>query len=136
MHSWEIKITYFSGLFISFVKTIKLSEQNADFFERVYAVVELIPTGRVTSYGAIANYLGATRSSRMVGWAMNAAHRIPTIAAHRVVNRNGMLTGKHHFEDPTAMQKALESEGQEVIDDKIVNFKEVFWNPVIELSIE
>lgn len=118
------------------VKTIKLSEQNADFFERVYAVVTLIPSGRVTSYGAIANYLGSKRSSRMVGWAMNGAHRFPSIAAHRVVNRNGMLTGKHHFEDPTAMQSALEGEGHVIVEDKIVGFSAVFWNPSLELKIE
>ena len=86
------------------MKTIKLSEENADFFDRVYEVVKLIPLGRATSYGAIANYLGAKRSSRMVGWAMNAAHTKPEIPAHRVVNRNGQLTGKMHFQTPTLMQ--------------------------------
>ena len=92
------------------MKTIRLSEENADFFDRVYQVVELIPRGRATSYGAIANYLGAKRSSRMVGWAMNAAHSNPNIAAHRVVNRNGLLTGKMHFETPISMENKLKED--------------------------
>jgi methylated-DNA-protein-cysteine methyltransferase related protein len=117
------------------MKTIKLSEQNADFFERVYAVVLLIPSGRATSYGAIANYLGAKRSSRMVGWAMNAAHSNPDIPAHRVVNRNGMLTGKMHFETPETMQLRLEAEGISVEKDAILDWEKVFWNPIIELTL-
>jgi methylated-DNA-protein-cysteine methyltransferase-like protein len=109
----------------------KLSDS---FFENVYDVVRLIPHGRVTSYGSIAEYLGLRGSARMVGWAMNASHtEVTCIPAHRVVNRNGLLTGKHHFGSPNIMQQLLESEGIEVIDDKIVRFNEVFWNPMIEL---
>lgn len=106
-----------------------LNEKNKDFFEKVYAVVKLIPKGRVTSYGAIANYLSAKKASRMVGWAMNAAHSNPEIPAHRVVNRNGLLTGKMHFSTPSVMQERLEAEGIEIIEDKIQNFKTHFWNP-------
>ena len=106
-----------------------------DFFTRVYAVVAQIPHGRVTSYGAIAKYLGAARSSRMVGWAMNAAHSAEhNVPAHRVVNRNGDLTGKAHFSTPTLMQEMLESEGLVVVDDRIQNFKDHFWDPVLELG--
>jgi methylated-DNA-protein-cysteine methyltransferase-like protein len=115
------------------VKPIKLSEQNADFFERVYEVVKLIPEGRVTSYGAIANYLGAKRSSRMVGWAMNAAHQHPEIPAHRVVNRQGLLTGKMHFADPNEMEQRLALEGINVVNDQVQDFKTVYWNPIEEL---
>lgn len=95
----------------------------------------LIPKGRVTSYGAIANYLGAKRSSRMVGWAMNASHIDKKIPAHRVVNRNGLLTGKAHFGHPNQMQRLLEKEGIEVKKDKIVNFKKHFWDPEVELKL-
>jgi methylated-DNA-protein-cysteine methyltransferase-like protein len=116
------------------VKPIKLSEQNADFFERVYEVVKLIPEGRVTSYGAIANYLGAKRSSRMVGWAMNAAHQHPEIPAHRVVNRQGLLTGKMHFADPNEMEQRLALEGINVVNDQVQDFKTVYWNPIEELA--
>lgn len=108
-----------------------------DFFQRVYEVVKLIPFGRATSYGAIAKYLGSGRSARMVGWAMNASHTaLDSIPAHRVVNRNGVLSGKHHFGGSDMMQQLLESEGIEVADDKIINFKKVYWDPVIELKIE
>ena len=103
------------------------------FFENVYEVVKLIPEGRVTSYGAIAKYLGAARSSRMVGWAMNASHAEKGVPAHRVVNREGLLSGKNHFETPMAMQELLEAEGVEVKEDKIVNFKAFFWDPTEEL---
>lgn len=116
------------------MKPIKLSEQNADFFERVYEVVKLIPEGRVTSYGAIANYLGAKRSSRMVGWAMNAAHQHPEIPAHRVVNRQGLLTGKMHFADPNEMEQRLALEGINVVNDQVQDFKTVYWNPIEELA--
>ncbi len=112
-----------------------LNERHKDFFQNVYDVVRLIPKGRVTSYGAIAKYLGAARSSRMVGWAMNAAHSNPDIPAQRVVNRNGLLTGKMHFSTPNRMQELLESEGIEVKEDKISNFKDVFWDPCLELEI-
>ena len=117
------------------VKPIKLSEANADFFDRVYQVVELIPKGRATSYGAIAKYLGAKSGSRMVGWAMNAAHNLPHIPAQRVVNRNGQLTGKMHFETPVRMEELLRLDGIEVLNDQIVNWKEVFWDPMIELEV-
>ena len=105
-----------------------MSKQN-DFFNRVYEVVKQVPYGRVTSYGAIAKYLGAARSSRMVGYAMNAAHGLPEVPAHRVVNRNGVLTGKHHFPGRNLMQQLLESEGIEVQDDQVVKFKSLFWDP-------
>jgi methylated-DNA-protein-cysteine methyltransferase-like protein len=108
-----------------------------DFYEKVYEVVRLIPPGRVTSYGAIAAFLGSTQSSRMVGWAMNNAHfQEKYVPAHRVVNRNGLLTGKHHFGTSTAMQEFLEAEGVKVIDDQIIDFEKHFWNPASELEIE
>lgn len=110
--------------------------KHADFFESVYAVVQLIPHGRATSYGAIAKYLGSAKSSRMVGWAMNAAHSKPEVPAHRVVNRNGLLTGKHHFSTPTRMQELLEMEGIHVINDQIQNFNNVYWNPEKELCFD
>lgn len=118
------------------VKPIKLSEANADFFDRVYQVVRLIPKGRATSYGAIAKYLGTKSGSRMVGWAMNAAHDLEDVPAQRVVNRNGMLTGKMHFETPTKMEELLKQDGVEVQDDKIVNWKEIFWDPLTELQFD
>ena len=108
---------------------------KSDFFENVYEVVKLIPNGRVTSYGAIASYLGSKQSSRMVGWAMNAAHKLKEVPAHRVVNRNGCLTGKHHFETVHRMQELLEEEGVTVEEDQIVNFKQLFWNPTKELEL-
>ena len=108
-----------------------------DFYDRVYEVVRLIPPGRVTSYGAIAAYLGSGQSSRMVGWAMNNAHgQEKYVPAHRVVNRNGLLTGKHHFGTSNAMQELLEAEGIKVEDDQILNFDKHFWNPVTELAME
>jgi methylated-DNA-protein-cysteine methyltransferase-like protein len=107
-----------------------------DFFHQVYEVVKLIPRGRATSYGAIAKYLGSAKSSRMVGWAMNAAHSKPEIPAHRVVNRNGMLSGKAHFGSPTRMQELLEAERIEVKNDQIQNFKVVFWDPEQELGFD
>jgi methylated-DNA-protein-cysteine methyltransferase related protein len=107
---------------------------EADFFQRVYEVVKLVPPGRATSYGAIARYLGSARSSRMVGWAMNQSHSQPEIIpAHRVVNRNGMLTGKHFFGGSQIMQELLESEGLTIEDDSIVDFQRVFWDPSKEL---
>ena len=114
---------------------MKLSEKNKDFFVNVFDVVRLIPEGRVTSYGAIAKYLGAPRSSRMVGWAMNASHQEVGIPAHRVVNRNGLLTGKAHFQPPEAMEKQLKEEGVTVIDDQIQNFSAIFWDPSEELKL-
>lgn len=103
----------------------------------VYEVVKQIPPGRITNYGAIAHYLGSGRSSRMVGWAMNGAHSQPDfIPAHRVVNRNGVLTGKHHFQTATKMQELLEQEGIKVENDTVVDFEKWFWNPAVELEID
>lgn len=104
-----------------------------NFFESVYEVARRIPYGRVTSYGAIAKYLGAARSARMVGWAMNGATAQEDVPAHRVVNRNGLLTGKHHFGGSTLMQQLLENEGIEVRNDQVVNLSRYFWDPAIEL---
>jgi methylated-DNA-protein-cysteine methyltransferase-like protein len=109
---------------------------QSDFFEQVFQVVRLIPQGRVTSYGAIANYLGAKSSSRIVGYAMNAAHsQKEYVPAHRVLNRNGQLTGKHHFETPFLMQELLEKEKIKVVNDTVVDLKQHFWNPTIELAL-
>ena len=105
-----------------------------NFFDKVYKVAAQIPFGRVTSYGAIAKYLGAARSARMVGWAMNASHKNQQIPAHRVVNRKGLLTGKHHFDGTNLMQQLLESEGVKVVDNQIQNFDTIFWDPFKELS--
>jgi len=107
--------------------------KETGFFEKVYKVATKIPYGRVTSYGAIASYLGSPKSARMVGWAMNASHLNLDVPAHRVVNRKGLLTGKHHFEGTNLMQQLLESEGVEVIENQIQNFEELFWNPSKEL---
>ena len=104
-----------------------------NFFERVYAVARQIPCGKVTSYGAIAKVLGAARSARMVGWAMNAAHNKEDVPAHRVVNRKGLLTGKHHFDGTNLMQQLLESEGIVVIDNQIMDFESVFWEPEMKV---
>ncbi len=111
-------------------------ENYSSFFEDVHAVVRQIPKGRVTSYGAIAQYLGTRMSARMVGWAMNASHSAyPPVPAQRVVNRNGMLTGKHHFTPPQQMEELLKAEGILVKEDTIMDFKKVFWDPSIELEI-
>ena len=112
-------------------------EKNLNsFFEQVYAVARLIPKGRVTSYGAIAKYLGTARSARMVGWAMNNAHHVrPKIPAHRVVNRNGLLTGKHHFGSLTRMKELLEKEKIKVKKDQVLNFRKHFWDPGEELKM-
>lgn len=112
----------------------KASTDTLSFFEEVYEIVKAIPKGRVTSYGAIAACLGAKSSARMVGWAMNAAHQYKNIPAHRVVNRNGMLTGKIHFATPTSMQKMLEKEGIKIKEDTVQNFDKLFWDPVKELT--
>lgn len=104
------------------------------FFEKVYQVAEQIPYGRVTSYGAIAKYLGTPKSARMVGWAMNASHVNPKVPAHRVVNRIGVLSGKHHFEGTNLMQQLLESEGVEVSEHQIKNFESLFWDPTKHLT--
>lgn len=113
----------------------KLSEKNKDFFDQVYEVVKLIPAGRVTSYGAIANYLGTKSGARMVGWAMNASHVLPEVAAHRVVNRNGLLTGKMHFAGADEMENLLRKEGVLVEKNQVQNFENLFWDPIKELSI-
>lgn len=108
-----------------------------DFFDLVWEVVRMVPKGRVTSYGAIAKYLGASRSSRMVGWAMNSSHsKTPPVPAHRVVNRNGMLSGKAHFAHPGLMQELLEKEGVTVKNDTVVEFKNLFWDPAKELKLD
>jgi methylated-DNA-protein-cysteine methyltransferase-like protein len=106
---------------------------RTNFFEDVYEVVKLIPKGRWTSYGAIAQYLGAKGSARMVGWAMNSAHAMPEVPAHRVLNRNGVLSGKQHFNPPGKMQELLEKEGLKVVEDKLVKGSESFWDPNLEL---
>lgn len=106
--------------------------EEVSFFDKVYDVARLIPYGRVTSYGAIAKYLGAARSARMVGWAMNNSHT-KDVPAHRVVNRVGVLTGKHHFEGTNLMQQILENEGVKVEDNQVVDFKNLFWDPAQEL---
>lgn len=109
---------------------------NDSFFEKVYEVARLIPPGRVTSYGAIAKFIGSPQSSRMVGWAMNNSHaQKDYVPAHRVVNRNGLLTGKHHFSGSKVMEELLESEGVKVINDKIIDFQKLFWDPVLEIGI-
>lgn len=109
--------------------------EEMSFYDQVYQVVRLIPAGRISSYGAIASYLGTKGSARIVGYAMNAAHTaIPPVPAHRVLNRNGLLTGKFHFGTPGLMQQLLENEGVEVIDDKVQHFKTLFWDPVTELE--
>jgi methylated-DNA-protein-cysteine methyltransferase-like protein len=112
----------------------KETPDKSNFFEDVFDVVRQIPKGCVTNYGSIAKYLGSGLSSRMVGWAMNASHMMkPKVPAHRVVNRNGMLTGKHHFTTPTTMETLLEKEGVKVINDKVVEFKERYWDPAVGL---
>ena len=110
-----------------------MKPETLSFFERVYEVVRQIPYGKVTSYGAIANYLGAIRSARMVGYAMNSSHG-KDVPAHRVVNRKGLLTGKHHFEGTNLMQQLLESEGITVMDNQIQDFESVFWDPAKQLN--
>ncbi|TDE05891.1 MGMT family protein [Flavobacterium sandaracinum] len=102
---------------------------NDNFFERVYFIVRQIPYGKVTSYGAIAKALGTARSARMVGWAMNASHNLEDVPAHRVVNRNGLLTGKLHFDGTNLMQQLLENEGIVVVENQIVDFEKHFWQP-------
>lgn len=110
-----------------------MSNSKKNFFQDVYEVVKLIPPGRVTSYGAIAEYLGAKGSARMVGWALIASHQLSGIPAYRVVNRNGLLTGKQHFENSNAMQESLEREGVVVKDNQVQDFEKRFWDPAKEL---
>jgi methylated-DNA-protein-cysteine methyltransferase-like protein len=109
-----------------------MKAETLGFFEKVYEVARQVPYGKVTSYGAIAKYLGAGKSARIVGYAMNGSHG-KDIPAHRVVNRKGLLTGKHHFEGTNLMQQLLESEGIEVVDNQIQNLESVYWDPVKEL---
>lgn len=109
----------------------KPNSDTDNFFERVYEIVRQIPEGKVTSYGAIAKALGAAKSARMVGWAMNASHKLEDVPAHRVVNRIGMLSGKHHFEGTNLMQQLLENEGVKVKNNQIVDFDNFFWDPNI-----
>ncbi len=119
-----------------FEKRTNVVQGGATFFQDVYDVVRQIPKGRVTSYGAIAAYLGTKLSARMVGWAMNAAHTAkPKVPAQRVVNRNGMLTGKYHFSTPTLMEELLKKDGVTVKKDTVVDFKKRFWDPITELSL-
>jgi methylated-DNA-protein-cysteine methyltransferase-like protein len=120
------------------IKSLKMvrpkQKSDNDFFSKVYEVTRHIPYGRITSYGAIARYLASGRSARMVGWALNTSHSSEKyIPAHRVVNRNGLLTGKHHFGNSTTMEQLLENEGIIVEDDRIVNFEDKFWDPSKEL---
>ena len=110
--------------------------KEESFFKRVYEVTKIVPYGRVTSYGAIAKYLGMPRSARMVGWALNASHLDDSIPAHRVVNRKGLLTGKHHFDGTNLMQQLLENENIKVENSQIIDFKELFWDPKIELNLQ
>ena len=110
-----------------------MKPETLSFFDRVYEIARQVPFGRVTTYGAIANYLGAKKSARLVGYAMNASHT-KDVPAHRMVNRKGLLTGKHHFEGTNLMQQLLENEGIFVIDNQIQNFDLVFWDPLIEFS--
>lgn len=110
--------------------------ETLNFFKRVYDVTRLVPYGRVTSYGAIARYLGAARSSRMVGYALNGSHNLDDVPAHRVLNRNGLLTGKHHFPGTNLMQQLLENEGHTVVDDKLQDFETKFWDPITELGLD
>ena len=115
---------------------MQYTAKTNDFFQNVFDVVRLIPKGRVTSYGAIAKYLGTAGSSRMVGWAMNASHHVkPKVPAHRVVNRNGMLTGKAHFATPTLMEELLLKEKIKVKNETVLDFEKLFWDPVIELGL-
>lgn len=110
--------------------------KQQSFFEDVWDIVRQVPTGRVTTYGAIAKYLGTKMSARMVGWALNAVHAVePRVPAQRVVNRNGMLSGKAHFNPPSSMQEALEKEGLVIKEDVIQNFEQHFWDPAVELNL-
>lgn len=109
-------------------------KNNEGFFSKVYDVARLIPFGRITSYGAIAKYLGSAQSARIVGWAMNDSHsQTEYVPAHRVVNRNGLLTGKQHFGNSNTMKQLLENEGIKIEDDKIIDFEKYFWDPIKEL---
>lgn len=119
-----------------FLKEGIMNQKNTDFFEKVYELVRQIPYGRVTTYGLIANALGAKKSARMVGWALNASHGKEDVPAHRVVNRNGILTGKFHFQGTNLMQQLLESEGITVENNQVVDFEEYLWQPETENFVE
>ena len=110
-----------------------MTPNTDNFFDRVYEVVKKIPYGRVTNYGSIAKYLGSAKSSRAVGYAMNASHNIADVPAHRVVNKVGLLTGKHHFFGSNLMKDLLESEGVEIIDNQVIQFDSLYWDPSVEL---
>ena len=110
----------------------KVEPENDNFFERVYSIARQIPYGKVTSYGAIAKCLGSAQSARMVGWAMNASHSKDDVPAHRVVNRKGLLSGKHHFDGTNLMQQLLENEGIKVVDNQIIDFEKHFWEPEMD----
>ena len=110
-----------------------MTTNTENFFDRVYEVVKKIPYGRVTNYGSIAKYLGSAKSSRAVGYAMNASHNIADVPAHRVVNKVGLLTGKHHFFGSNLMKDLLESEGVEIIDNQVIQFDSLYWDPSVEL---
>jgi methylated-DNA-protein-cysteine methyltransferase related protein len=112
--------------------TLNVSDSDS-FFEQVYQVTRLIPSGRVTNYGAIARCLGTAKSARMVGWALNLCHNMKDVPAHRVVNRQGLLTGKIHFGGPSVMQQLLEEEGVRVENDKVLDFEKLFWDPSVEI---
>jgi len=118
------------------LKSVKpYGKRDENFFELVFEVARQIPKGRVTSYGAIAACLGTKSSARMVGWAMNGCGRVkPKVPAHRVVNRNGLLSGKHHFDDPEQMERLLKKEGVKVKNDKVADFEKLFWDPVKEIG--
>tara|TARA_B100001778_G_scaffold96048_1_gene78486 strand:+ start:276 stop:605 length:330 start_codon:yes stop_codon:yes gene_type:complete len=107
---------------------------SKDFFQKVYKVVKMIPSGRVSTYGLIAKYLGSEKSSRVVGYAMNASHNLEDVPAHRVVNRNGLLTGKHHFAGTNLMKDLLESEGVKIFENTVLDFENVVWDPSKELN--
>ena len=122
---------------MSSIKDKAKVELMDSFFDNVYKVVRLIPKGRVTSYGAIAAAIGAKKAARMVGYAMNGSHTLHSpVPAHRVVNRKGLLTGQGHFETPTKMEELLKTEGVEVKNNQVVNFKELFWDPLVEIELD
>jgi methylated-DNA-protein-cysteine methyltransferase-like protein len=130
----DLEGIYVIHLYLCFVIS-SLNHRTNDFFEQVYQVVRLIPEGRVTSYGAIAKFLGSKKSSRMVGWAMNASHVLKDVPAHRVVNRVGLLSGKNHFKTSTKMQELLNEEGVTIENDIVVHFSDLFWDPSKELNL-
>jgi methylated-DNA-protein-cysteine methyltransferase-like protein len=128
--------THFCEICVSLPQnTFDNMPEQRDYFEEVYEVVRLVPKGRVTTYGTIARYLSLRAGARMVGWAMNGSHSQPDVPAHRVVNSVGVLTGKHFFGGPTIMQQLLEDEGVRINNDRVVDFKTLFWDPMVELTL-